>query len=97
MNRRVKGAAHRMVDGAAPGAVVLQGRPRTVSPAGALANLCSCLLESLCRSAYLLTIVADSITIGVCGTSDIGPRVVVGVPSIFFTTSMPEVTLPNTA
>jgi hypothetical protein len=46
---------------------------------------------------YLLTTVADSITIGVCGTSAIGPRVVVGVPSIFFTTSMPEVTLPNTA
>jgi hypothetical protein len=46
---------------------------------------------------YLPTTVADWITIGCCGTSPIGPRVVVGVASIFFTTSMPEVTLPNTA
>ena len=55
--------------------------------------------ESRCRirGPYLPTIVADWITTCFCGTSLIGPREVVGVPSIFFTTSMPEVTLPNTA
>ena len=47
-------------------------------------------------SDYCETTVADSITVGFCGTSCIGPRVVVGLPSIFFTTSMPLVTLPNT-
>jgi hypothetical protein len=46
---------------------------------------------------YLLTTVADSITIGFCGTSLIAPRVVVGLASMRFTTSMPLVTLPNTA
>ncbi|CAB3803174.1 hypothetical protein LMG28614_05756 [Paraburkholderia ultramafica] len=50
-----------------------------------------------CLLYYLPTTVADWITIGVFGTSLIGPRVVVGVASIFFTTSMPLVTLPNTA
>ena len=46
---------------------------------------------------YFPTTLADWITTFVCGTSPIGPRVVVGVPSIFFTTSMPAITLPNTA
>jgi len=50
-----------------------------------------------CRSIYFPTTLADWITTFVCGTSPIGPRVVVGVPSIFFTTSMPAITLPNTA
>jgi len=46
---------------------------------------------------YLLTTVADWITIGFCGTSLIGPRLVVGLASMRLTTSMPLVTLPNTA
>jgi secreted trypsin-like serine protease len=45
----------------------------------------------------LPTTLADWITISFCGTSDIGPREVVGAASIFYTTSMPCVTLPNTA
>ena len=60
-------------------------------------RLIALLISGLTSQAHFATTLADWITTFVCGTSPIGPRVVVGVPSIFFTTSMPATTLPNTA
>ena len=92
MNRVDKSAAHRdgLTAGRAGASVACRhaDAPRACPQAHARAHA---------SRYYLLTTVADWITIGFCGTSLIGPRVVVGVASMRLTTSMPLVTLPNTA
>jgi hypothetical protein len=74
-----------------------EGERLQLVPRLGLYRLIALRFPSLLPEDHFPTTLADWITTFVCGTSPIGPRVVVGVPSIFFTTSMPATTLPNTA